>query len=105
MKILALLLIGWLLVCMAPLAGMILWWEPGPNSDLSIIFAVSMIALTFPSGLLIPFLIFITEGAVLLPLESLPINFQGIFIWIAFVLVGFIQWMTIGNFFIRSRRS
>jgi hypothetical protein len=85
--------IVWLLACTTVLWFAVQTWEPGPNSDAGIVFAWSMLALTFPAGILVPIAIaaLASTGA----LDALPPMLCFVITWFAFLLVGYVQWFKV----------
>ena len=85
--------IVWLFACSAVLWFVVRTWAPGPNSDAGVIFAWSMLALTFPSGILVAGAYALLSGADAINTMNPVYGFS--VIWSAFVLVGYIQWFKI----------
>lgn len=90
------LLAAWLVLCCAVLAFTLYAYAPGPRSDAGTLFAGAMSALTFPSGLLvsgaIAMLAIINDGDLPFLLSELPPWVGFTVLWLAFCVVGYLQW-------------
>jgi hypothetical protein len=91
-------LAAWLAVCVAVLAFTLVAYAPGPRSDAMVLFAWSMTALTFPSGLLVPALFVgitaLADQTDLLSRADIPFEPGVIALWTLFSLIGYWQWFT-----------
>ena len=86
----------WLLACIGVLALSAWAYAPGPRSDAIVLFAWAMLALSFPSGLvvsaiLVTVLVAVDSIGALKGLNT-PIWFGLPAVWLAFCLAGYAQW-------------
>ncbi|MFT3664281.1 hypothetical protein [Piscinibacter sp.] len=102
------LLAVWLVLCCAVLSLTLYAYEPGPRSDAGVLFAWAMLALTFPSGLLvsgsIAILANINDGTLLALINDAPPWIGFTILWLAFCAIGYLQWFRLIPWFWRKLR-
>jgi hypothetical protein len=84
----------WATACAAVLIFTLEMWEPGANSDVGVVFAWSMVLLSFPAGLVVPGCIALFATFFGQPALDAALSGTAAFVavWAAFVLVGYVQW-------------
>jgi len=99
----------WLLMDCAVLTFTLCAYAPGPRSDAGVLFAAAMATLTFPSGLLvsgfIAMLATVNDGKMPYAIENLPPWIGFTVLWLAFCVVGYLQWFRLVPWLWRKSRS
>lgn len=96
-KIAMVIKIIWILISFVVLFISLFLYKPGAGSDISIFLIYCMLALSFPSGILVAgcfvLIIFLQEIIKIYFLDSITSNHVGLFIiWFSFFIFGYFQW-------------